>query len=142
MGDSLVRTNGQLLKDLAADMLLITYADIVFAETTLRVVRSVGWTLKEARGPAFTFGGGCCMHLASVGLLLPAHAPPIDALSCVEVRSYSAPHALAWARKAQHVGCCSTHAEPLCSCAQVPRVRPPASTIHMYKVSTSGPNHR
>ena len=51
MGDSLVRTNGQLLQDLGADMLLITYADIVFTETTLRVVRSVGWTLKEARGP-------------------------------------------------------------------------------------------
>ena len=50
MGDSLVRTNGQLLKDLGVDMLLITYADIVFTETTLRVVRSVGWTLKEVCG--------------------------------------------------------------------------------------------
>jgi len=59
MGDSLVRTNGQLLNDLGVDMLLITYADIVFTETTLRVVRSVGWTLKEVRGPdfAFTFAG-------------------------------------------------------------------------------------
>ena len=47
MGDSLKRTNRQLLKDAGVDMVLITYADIVFSEATLRVVRSVGWTLKE-----------------------------------------------------------------------------------------------
>ena len=49
MGDSLMRTNRQLLKDASVDMILITYADIVFSDLTLRVLRSVGWTLKEVR---------------------------------------------------------------------------------------------
>jgi hypothetical protein len=52
MGDSLMRTNRQLLKDAGVDMILITYADIVFSELTLRVLRSVGWILKEVRTAA------------------------------------------------------------------------------------------
>ena len=58
MGDSLVRTNQQLMKDPNVDMILITYADVEFSNETLRVLRSVGWTLKEVRNAA-SGSSGC-----------------------------------------------------------------------------------
>ncbi len=92
MGDSLVRTNGQLLKDLGADMLLITYADIVFTETTLRVVRSVGWTLKEVCGVASSLAIARSLHLAlsSDDSNLQLQSPPSSLRPSLEVRTSGA----------------------------------------------------